>query len=61
MKFLGTPFRKTWVEEVVSRPAIISLQVLLKPNLSITSKRKVQLIESKAFEISNLGRIRGCF
>jgi hypothetical protein len=40
MKFPGTPFR-TWVEEVVSRPAIISLQILPKPNLSITSRRKV--------------------
>jgi predicted RNase H-like nuclease len=58
MKYPGTPFRRTWIEEVVSKPAIISL---LKPNLSRTSKRKAQLTESKAFKISNLRRIRGCF
>jgi hypothetical protein len=61
MKYPGTPFWRTWVEEVVSKPAIISLHALLKPNLSRTSKRKAQLTESKAFEISNLRRIRGCF
>jgi hypothetical protein len=49
------------VEEEVSRPLSMSLHILPKPSFSVTSSKKAQETESKAFEISNFKRILDCF
>jgi hypothetical protein len=49
------------VEEVVSRPLIISLQTLPKLSFSNTSNKKHQETKSNAFVMSNLSKILGCF
>jgi hypothetical protein len=61
MNSTDTPLRKIWIDEVVNRPLIMSHQICPKHNFFIISIKRAQDIESKAFEISCLNRIRGCF
>lgn len=57
----GIPFNITCVDEEANIPLIISHQIGPNPNFFKTSRRKGQETKSKAFEISNLRRIWGCF
>jgi hypothetical protein len=48
------PIEKIWVEEVIRIPLITSLHTGPKPNVSNTSRRKGQEIESKTLEMSSM-------
>jgi hypothetical protein len=61
MNSLGTPLRRIWVDEVANSLLIMLHQICPKPNFLMTSIKKAQDTESKAFEISSLNRIQGYF
>lgn len=47
----GSPFNRIWVDEVLSKPLIISHQIFPKPSFLNTTRRKAQDTESNALEI----------
>jgi hypothetical protein len=57
----GMPFRRIWVEDVASNPLIMSYHICSNPIFFMISSRNVQDTESKAFEMSNLNKMRAAF
>ena len=55
------PFIRTFEEDVPTIAAIQSLYLVLNPKVSRTSYRKLQFIESNAFEMSSFTRRAGFF
>lgn len=53
ISFVGWPLIRIFDDDVPRRAAIQSLHLVLNPRVSRTSNRKLQFIESKAFEMSS--------